>query len=199
MATTNPKAWKKNCSRKNKRKTFGLVRPKPEKDCTSISVSSTHNHDRIFKSPSFRINTVTKPDPAWPTAQETHKRIPPVPYSPSVLAGSGWFTVLYPKLGDLKIPVMVYAFALQLMVLQSIFSWAKLSQSFSLVFTGAIFFMLSDSLLAINKFYSTISYPCLDHGHVYRRVIFLLFRVWSPIKRLLKPEEFFASGFPILG
>ena len=77
---------------------------------------------------------------------------------PVVLAGSGLVVVLSPRLGDLKIPVMIYALALTLMVLQSIFRLGRTSaQSFWMVFAGAILFMISDSLLAINKFYQPIS------------------------------------------
>ena len=77
---------------------------------------------------------------------------------PVVLVGSGLVTVLYPKLGDLRIPVMVYAMALTLMVLQSIFRFGRTSAaSFWLVFAGAVSFMISDTLLAINKFYQPVS------------------------------------------
>ncbi len=73
---------------------------------------------------------------------------------PIVLAASGLVVVLYPGLGELKIPVMVYALVLALMVLQSIFRLGRTStKSFWMVFSGAIFFMFSDSVLAINKFY----------------------------------------------
>lgn len=72
---------------------------------------------------------------------------------PIVLAGTGLVTVLYPHLGDLKIPVMVYALVITLMALQALFRYGHTSKlSFVLVFSGAISFMISDSLLAINKF-----------------------------------------------
>ncbi|HEV8512422.1 MAG TPA: lysoplasmalogenase [Cyclobacteriaceae bacterium] len=77
---------------------------------------------------------------------------------PVILVGTGLVVVLYPRLGDLKFPVIVYAFALTLMVLQAIFRLGRTNaKSFWLVFFGAAFFMLSDSLLAINKFYQPIS------------------------------------------
>jgi len=77
---------------------------------------------------------------------------------PVILAGSGLVIVLFPKLGDLKIPVLIYALMLTLMVVQSIFRLGRTSaKSFWFVFFGAVFFMLSDSLLAINKFYKPIS------------------------------------------
>ncbi len=76
-----------------------------------------------------------------------------------LLIGSGLVTILYPTLGALKIPAVVYTLALELMVLQSIFRLGRTSTaSFWLVFTGAIFFLLSDSLLAINRFYQPVFY-----------------------------------------
>jgi uncharacterized membrane protein YhhN len=78
---------------------------------------------------------------------------------PIVLTGSGLVVILYPTLGDLKIPVLIYALVLTLMVLNALFRYGRTtSKSFSFVFVGAILFMVSDSLLAINKFHHLISY-----------------------------------------
>jgi len=78
---------------------------------------------------------------------------------PILLAGSGLVVILYPRLNELKIPVMVYALVLTLMVVQSIFRLGRTNaMSFWLVFFGAVFFMLSDALLAINKFYQPIRF-----------------------------------------
>ncbi len=94
---------------------------------------------------------------------------------PVILAGSGLVVVLYPTLGDLKIPVMIYALALTLMVLQSIFRLGRTSsKSFWLVFFGAIFFMLSDSLLAINKFYHPVSFPGVWIMSTYIAAVYLI-------------------------
>ena len=72
---------------------------------------------------------------------------------PIVLAGTGLIVVLYPSLGALKIPVVVYALVLIIMVLDSVFRYGRTSNvSFGLVFLGSILFMFSDSVLAINKF-----------------------------------------------
>lgn len=72
---------------------------------------------------------------------------------PIVLAGTGLVTVLFPYLGSLQIPVMVYALVITLMSLQALFRYGHTRKlSFLLVFCGAISFMISDSLLAINKF-----------------------------------------------
>jgi len=77
---------------------------------------------------------------------------------PVILAGTGLISILYPTLGALKVPVIIYASALMIMVLQSIYRYGfTSSKSFWNVCIGALFFMLSDSLLALNKFYQPIA------------------------------------------
>ena len=72
---------------------------------------------------------------------------------PIILAGTGLVTILFPYLGEMKIPVMIYALVITVMAMQALFRYGfTTSKSFTLIFTGALFFMLSDSLLAINKF-----------------------------------------------
>lgn len=72
---------------------------------------------------------------------------------PIILAGTGLVVILYPSLGALKIPVMIYALAITLMVLNALFRYGRTTnKSFLLIFSGALLFMISDSLLAINKF-----------------------------------------------
>ena len=78
---------------------------------------------------------------------------------PIVLAGTGLVIILYPSLGALKIPVMIYALVLVVMVLNGLFRLGRTNnKSFFLVFVGALFFMVSDSLLAINKFLYPLEY-----------------------------------------
>lgn len=77
---------------------------------------------------------------------------------PIILAGSGLVVVLYPVLGDLRVPVMVYALVLMLMALNALFRFGRTNTaSFALIFSGAICFMISDSVLAINKFLQPFS------------------------------------------
>jgi len=74
---------------------------------------------------------------------------------PVFLAGTGLIVILYPGLGALKIPVIIYSIVLMVMVSSAQLRTTRTSlSSFIWVFIGAIFFMISDSLLAINKFYS---------------------------------------------
>lgn len=77
---------------------------------------------------------------------------------PVILASTGLISILYPTLGALKVPVIIYAAALMIMVLQSIYRYGfTSSKSFWNVCGGALLFMLSDSLLALNKFYQPIT------------------------------------------
>jgi uncharacterized membrane protein YhhN len=72
---------------------------------------------------------------------------------PIVFAGFGLLSILYKHLGPLQIPVIIYAGVLTIMALVALFRYGKTTtSSFSFVFAGAILFMMSDSLLAINKF-----------------------------------------------
>ena len=70
-----------------------------------------------------------------------------------VIYGAVLIWVIYPGLGDLLIPVLIYA-----LVLLAMGVWAHKrrgetsSGSFQLVAIGAILFVLSDGLIAINKF-----------------------------------------------
>lgn len=77
---------------------------------------------------------------------------------PILLAGTGLVVILYPVLGALKIPVIVYATIITWMALTALFRYGRTtSKSFWLVFTGAALFMTSDSILAINKFLTPVS------------------------------------------
>ncbi|MBL7859313.1 MAG: lysoplasmalogenase [Cyclobacteriaceae bacterium] len=81
---------------------------------------------------------------------------------PIMLAGSGLVVILYPTLGDLKVPVMIYALVLVLMVMNALFRYGRTrSKSFWMVFAGALLFMISDSLIAIHKFYAPVQHEGL--------------------------------------
>lgn len=72
---------------------------------------------------------------------------------PIVLVGTGLITILFPHLGAMKIPVTIYSLVITIMVLQALFRFGYTNaQSFWFVFVGAILFMFSDSMIAINKF-----------------------------------------------
>lgn len=66
-------------------------------------------------------------------------------------------TVLLPKLGDLQLPVIVYALTISTMLLYAFSGylvWNKPANTY--IFIGAIIFVLSDSILAMDKFYEPI-------------------------------------------
>ena len=68
--------------------------------------------------------------------------------------GVGLVILLLPHLGELKIPVTLYATVISGMLLCSLHIYYKtLAPANIYLILGAILFVLSDSLLAINKFY----------------------------------------------
>jgi len=96
---------------------------------------------------------------------------------PVVLAGTGLITILYPHLGPLKIPVTLYAIILIMMVLHALFRFGHTHQrSFWMVFIGAILFMISDAVIAINKFLSAFSAAGLVIMITYILAQFLIIR-----------------------
>ena len=72
---------------------------------------------------------------------------------------AGLLFLLVPRLGPLTIPVIVYAVILSIMFLCSMHVYKKINPPAGKSFiSGALFFLLSDSLLAINKFYTPLAY-----------------------------------------
>jgi uncharacterized membrane protein YhhN len=66
---------------------------------------------------------------------------------------------LFPKLGALKIPVLIYALTITTMLyfaFKGSLKWTK--KIGNLVLLGAIFFVSSDSILAFDKFYNPIPF-----------------------------------------
>lgn len=72
---------------------------------------------------------------------------------PVVLYGWWILWLLSDGLGDMKLPVTVYTVVILSMLLAAINREKKVNrQSFLLVLAGAILFVLSDSMIAVNKF-----------------------------------------------
>lgn len=70
-----------------------------------------------------------------------------------ILYGAGLLYVIWPGLGELWIPVCVYAAAIMLMAAMALNRKEAVNkQSFQLVLIGAILFVISDSFIALNKF-----------------------------------------------
>jgi uncharacterized membrane protein YhhN len=66
---------------------------------------------------------------------------------------SGLFFYLQPRLGVMQFPVLMYAIIITFMVIMAVNRYGKVNIfSFKLMLYGALFFLLSDSALAVNKF-----------------------------------------------
>lgn len=77
------------------------------------------------------------------------------PYLPLILLMylAGFFYLLQPNLNELLLPVSVYASIICAMLLFAVLRYKQVNQkSFHLISIGAILFVLSDSVIAINKF-----------------------------------------------
>lgn len=67
--------------------------------------------------------------------------------------------VLIPSLGDLKLPVMIYAIVIGIMVLCALHAYRSLpKEAGKYIVCGAICFIMSDTLLAIDRFYKPLQY-----------------------------------------
>ncbi|MEE9364482.1 MAG: lysoplasmalogenase [Cellulophaga sp.] len=76
--------------------------------------------------------------------------------------GLNLFLLLKDELGDLMLPVIIYIIAILFLAVMAFLRKGNVSKSsFTLVFFGALFFIASDSILAINKFLKTIPYAHL--------------------------------------
>ena len=72
--------------------------------------------------------------------------------------GGGLLYVLAPFVGDLLLPVIIYAITICTMFLCSIHVYYKVNRrSGNLFIAGAMLFVISDTLLAINKFYAAFA------------------------------------------
>jgi uncharacterized membrane protein YhhN len=72
---------------------------------------------------------------------------------PVLLFGALLVKYLYAGLGDMKIPVILYAIVILTMLTAAINRIEKVnSASFYMVLSGAILFVISDSAIAVNKF-----------------------------------------------
>jgi len=92
------------------------------------------------------------------SAQELDKKNARIAIGFCSVSSIAFYFYLRPHLGTLKLPVMIYTFVISMMLMMSVFRNLRVNkESFILVFAGAILFVLSDSLLAYNKFVSSFS------------------------------------------
>jgi uncharacterized membrane protein YhhN len=89
------------------------------------------------------------------SGSQTILREKPWLIAPFACYGVGFFMLIREGLGAMMVPVVIYMIIILLMGIAALNRFRKVPyHSFLMVFTGALFFMVSDSLLAVNKFYS---------------------------------------------
>jgi uncharacterized membrane protein YhhN len=82
---------------------------------------------------------------------------------PFLLYGSVMLRALFPHLGRMELPVLVYMLVILVMAWLALSRWAGTGQAGSaLAFFGALLFTVSDSTLAVNRFKGRI-----DHAQFY--------------------------------
>lgn len=83
------------------------------------------------------------------------KSMPFVVYLAPLLFAVALLILLFPKLGDMMVPVIAYATVISIMCMAALGRWHKTNNgSFIFVLAGAVLFIISDALIAINKFYA---------------------------------------------
>ena len=92
-----------------------------------------------------------------------------------LLYASGLFYVLKDGLGVMLIPVLIYMFVILSMATSAYVRKHKISSiSYKLVLIGAILFMISDSILALHKFYKPIPWSNISIMLSYALAQFLI-------------------------
>ncbi|HRG29060.1 MAG TPA: lysoplasmalogenase [Chitinophagales bacterium] len=83
------------------------------------------------------------------------KPLQPLFYLIPLLFALSLLIVLFPNLGEMKVPVIAYATVISLMCVAAMRRWQRTDMpSFITVLTGAVLFIFSDALIAINKFHT---------------------------------------------
>lgn len=99
--------------------------------------------------------------------------------------GALLFYILKDSLGTLKVPVALYILGILAMVISAFRRKGYVPKSsFGLVFTGALFFVLSDSVLAINKFMVALPFAHIAIMGTYATAQYLI------TKGILKQGDF---------
>lgn len=102
-------------------------------------------------------------------------RFDPVKVLPFVIYGVGLFKFLLPKAGDFQIPIFVYGIVIMIMAATSRLREGDTSKpSYRMALYGSILFVISDSLIAINKFYTELPQAGLMIMATYVAAQFLL-------------------------
>ena len=90
------------------------------------------------------------------------KPLQPLFYLIPLLFALSLLIVLFPNLGEMKVPVIAYATVISLMCVAAMRRWQRTdTPSFITVLTGAVLFIFSDALIAINKFHTPFNLASL--------------------------------------
>jgi uncharacterized membrane protein YhhN len=94
---------------------------------------------------------------------------------PALVLGVGMVHLIFDKLGSLQGPVIAYMVIIMLMLVQSTSRLGRTSdRSFWLIYSGSLFFVVSDSLLAVNKFYMSFPMAQVAIMSTYMLAVYLL-------------------------
>ncbi|MBC8172889.1 MAG: lysoplasmalogenase [Chitinophagales bacterium] len=86
------------------------------------------------------------------------KKISQLYIIPFLVYAAAMLVLVYPNLGDMKVPVIIYSTVISLMGIAALLRKENTSDySFLFCLAGAISFIISDSLIAVNKFYSSFA------------------------------------------
>ncbi|HEX8651363.1 MAG TPA: lysoplasmalogenase [Pyrinomonadaceae bacterium] len=78
---------------------------------------------------------------------------------PFLVYGGVMLWLLFPHLGRMKLPVIIYMLVILVMAWRALNMWRETEQVWSeLAFFGALLFTVSDSILALNRFRGRIDY-----------------------------------------
>ncbi|MBE9489796.1 MAG: lysoplasmalogenase [Bacteroidetes bacterium] len=92
-----------------------------------------------------------------------------------LIYASGMFYYLKDGLGNMMIPVIAYMIVILFMLATAFLrKRSKTTNSYNLVFAGAVFFMISDSLLALNKFYQPLPFSSISIMFTYALAQYLI-------------------------
>lgn len=93
------------------------------------------------------------------TAFRTHRggRGPLVLVVPLLVVGAGVLSVLWPRLGAMRVPVLLYVAVILAMCWSAAERWwTTQAPGSGLALVGAVLFLVSDALLAINRFHAPL-------------------------------------------
>jgi uncharacterized membrane protein YhhN len=92
------------------------------------------------------------------SAQELDKKNARIAIAACTIYGMGFYILIRPYLGVMKLPMMAFIFIFSMMLMMAVFRNLRVNrQSFILIFAGALLLVLADSLMAYQRFVNTFS------------------------------------------